>query len=405
MASIFVSYRRSDTAAGYARNLASDLRQAFGNDEVFRDITSIEPGAVFADVITSKLEHAKVLLVAIGKLWLVRNPETGKRRIDDADDWVRIEIKAALAARTHIIPVLVEGGVMPTADELPDDIRALAGRQFFSLSDRDWDDEVQKLVAAIDKVLGGRRLSRGVPPLPQREVIEAPRSARAQGGSLGKWLVGAGVALVVGLFAVFRLVGPQERAPDKPNRVVNDRVDTMNVLPGTDHADHPGTQSAGMAASDPSVTPPKSSTPAKQNVAAKQTIAAEQKQVSAEPKAVSEPTVVGEKRNRGGTKPNVASYAVTIDLSGYWLAGDGVWYAIEQSGTSVTVLQLGTNAVSTGQYRNGNLEITYNYGVSYGTGHFSVSPDGNTMMGVILDSELGQIQYALQRMAAGPAGE
>ncbi len=148
--SIFINYRRDDNAVGYSRNLADDLRAAFGDKQVFRDIRGIPPGVDFAEHLRQRLAGCKVMLALIGKQWLLKN-EHGERRIDNPDDWVRLEIVTALKKPgTLVIPVLVAGArPLSSADNLPDDLKPLAGRQAIELTDKNWDRDVADLVEAL----------------------------------------------------------------------------------------------------------------------------------------------------------------------------------------------------------------------------------------------------------------
>src|SRR6516165_2425152 len=116
--SIFVSYRREDSAAEAGRLRTSLLRQ-FGGDAVFMDTSSIQAGAEWPSSISSALESARVVLVILGPEWLRVSNEWGERRIDQENDWVRKEIEQALALNKEVIPVLVDGARMPPAEKLP----------------------------------------------------------------------------------------------------------------------------------------------------------------------------------------------------------------------------------------------------------------------------------------------
>ena len=50
------------------------------------------------------------------------------RRLDNPDDFVTIEIAAALARDIRVIPVLVDKARMPKADKLPEPIKPLVRR-------------------------------------------------------------------------------------------------------------------------------------------------------------------------------------------------------------------------------------------------------------------------------------
>lgn len=63
--SIFISYRREDTAWP-ADRLSGQLEEHFGQDQVFRDVQSIQPGDNFVETITTALEGCAVLCCAVG---------------------------------------------------------------------------------------------------------------------------------------------------------------------------------------------------------------------------------------------------------------------------------------------------------------------------------------------------
>jgi TIR domain len=64
---IFISYRRQDTAA-YAGRIYDRLTAKYGDNNVFMDIDRIEPGQDFVDAINhSSVAETGVLLVLIGR--------------------------------------------------------------------------------------------------------------------------------------------------------------------------------------------------------------------------------------------------------------------------------------------------------------------------------------------------
>jgi hypothetical protein len=151
-AKIFVNYRRED-ASGYAGRLYEWLSDRFGRDRVFRDINAIEPGADFVAAIENEVASCEVVLVVIGRQWLGCASD-GRRRLDNPNDFVRLEIASALARGVHILPVLVEGARMPREHELPDDLRPLARRQALEVSETRWEFDVGRLIEALEERLG-----------------------------------------------------------------------------------------------------------------------------------------------------------------------------------------------------------------------------------------------------------
>jgi hypothetical protein len=148
MGAIFISYRRED-AEGQAGRLFDDLVSHFGNDSVFMDVAGLEPGRDFRRAIDQQVASCGVLLAIIGKEWLDAKNESGKRRLDDPSDFVRLETGSALKRDIPVIPVLVRGASMPRAEDLPEDLRDLAFRNGVELTHARWDSDLQVLVKAL----------------------------------------------------------------------------------------------------------------------------------------------------------------------------------------------------------------------------------------------------------------
>jgi hypothetical protein len=145
MINVFISYRRDDSA-GYAGRLADALEKRLGNDTVFRDVEDIKPGEDFVKAIERNLQNARVFLVIIGKDWFAVKDNQGRRRLDIPKDYVRIEIESALRLKVLLIPVLVEGAVMPKPEELPRTIAALANRHAIDMTDSRWEEDIERLI-------------------------------------------------------------------------------------------------------------------------------------------------------------------------------------------------------------------------------------------------------------------
>jgi len=144
---VFISYRRDD-AAGYAGRLEEALESRLGRGSVFRDVLDIAPGADFVEAIRQRLDGAQTVLVLIGPRW-AGGDTPGKRRIDDAQDFVRLEVQEALASGAHVIPVLLPGATMPREADLPAPLQPLARRNAMTLGDTHWSADIERLVAGI----------------------------------------------------------------------------------------------------------------------------------------------------------------------------------------------------------------------------------------------------------------
>jgi len=120
---VFLSYRRED-ASGHAGRLYDALTGQFPPEQVFMDIDTIEPGVDYVEVVEEAVGSCDVLLAVIGQRWLQATGETGAPRVQDEHDLVRLEIEAALSRKIRVIPVLVQDSRLPSAEEMPEGLRA-----------------------------------------------------------------------------------------------------------------------------------------------------------------------------------------------------------------------------------------------------------------------------------------
>jgi hypothetical protein len=92
-----------------------------------------------------------VLLAVIGPQWTTCERD-GRRRLDFDDDWVRDEVRSALARGILVVPVLFGRDALPPAAELPADLHPLLGRQHRVIGEQ-WDDDFEQLVKDIARVV------------------------------------------------------------------------------------------------------------------------------------------------------------------------------------------------------------------------------------------------------------
>ena len=179
---IFICYRRDDTA-GWAGRLRADLQSVLKHVTIFQDIDTIPPGVKFDDYIAGAVGACDVLVAMIGPQWLATNP-SGTKRLDEPDDFIRLEIATCLQRDIRVIPVLVGGAKLPHPEQLPDDIRALARRHAYELSDTRWASDVKTLVASL------RPLVRTQPVVRRTTVLAAAAALTSLvigGYSLQRW--------------------------------------------------------------------------------------------------------------------------------------------------------------------------------------------------------------------------
>lgn len=161
MVSIFISYRRDDSA-GEAGRLRDHLAARFGQDQLFMDIEAIAPGLDFTQAIERALAQCQVFVVIIGRRWL---DPAGRRRLADPADFVHIEVAAGLKRDIPVIPVLVQGAHMPAAADLPPPLASLATRQAVTIDHEEFGADTGRLIRAIEKLLGLEGRTRRRAPL------------------------------------------------------------------------------------------------------------------------------------------------------------------------------------------------------------------------------------------------
>ena len=189
MQNIFISYRRDD-ASDVTGRIADVLKSKFGEDVLFKDVDSIPLGTDFRRVIADAVGRCDVLLVIIGDDWLDAREESGGRRIDAPNDFVHIEVRAALERDIPVIPVLVELTNMPQDKDLPEPLRPLAFRHAISVrADPDFHNDMERLCRALSSLV------KQAPKLPRQR----PRAAVVLAASML-------VMLALGAVAVYFLV-------------------------------------------------------------------------------------------------------------------------------------------------------------------------------------------------------
>jgi hypothetical protein len=151
---IFISYRRSDSAA-IVGHIYERLAARYKTESVFRDINKMPLGKNFYDHIKEELSGCDVVLVVIGPQWLAIDAQ-GQSRIQQSDDPVRLEVEAALQSGATVIPVMVEDAAIPKSTDLPERLKtfpALAGTR---INVEDFDTHLERLMQSITGILEQR---------------------------------------------------------------------------------------------------------------------------------------------------------------------------------------------------------------------------------------------------------
>jgi len=169
MAHIVICYRRADSG-GYAGRLYDKLTGKFDKLEIFRDVDTIKPGDDYVKAIKKAIGSCDALIAVIGPRWLDILDDKGRRRLDNPNDCLRLEIASALKRNIRVIPVLVGGARMASQNNLPDDLVALTRHNTIEISDDHFSYDIDRLIDAIGGAYGTVQV---LPSSGIRSIIEA----------------------------------------------------------------------------------------------------------------------------------------------------------------------------------------------------------------------------------------
>jgi hypothetical protein len=136
-----------------------------------------------------------VLLALIGQEWLESKDSLGRKRLDDINDFVRIELASALRRDIPVIPVLVRGAKMPHAEQLPDDLTELAYRNAVELTHARWKSDVQVLIQALRLHLDAPRIDALMTNRAGAKVSDSELHKRSSPPSAGAATAGTAVGI------------------------------------------------------------------------------------------------------------------------------------------------------------------------------------------------------------------
>jgi hypothetical protein len=151
---IFICYRRGDSA-GYTRAIEERIRRDLG-DVLFVDVDAVPLGVNFVEFLRKEVARCAVLLAVIGDRWLDARDEDGTRRLDNPNDFVRVEIGAALQRNIPVIPILLDGVKIPRVNHLPNELEELAVRNALDVRHASFHSDMDKLIRELERQLEAR---------------------------------------------------------------------------------------------------------------------------------------------------------------------------------------------------------------------------------------------------------
>lgn len=190
-----------------------------GRDSVFMDVDSIGLGRDFRAVLQERLATCDLMLALIGRDWIEGKDKSGRRRLENPGDFVRLEIAAALKRNIPVTPLLLHGAQMPSAEQLPEDLSDLAYRNGFELSHNRWESDVQELIKRLGLV------TRNDTPSGAKTDAAAPTRQPAT----KPWFAIAGASVVVIAVAVGGFLYYEKTAQEKLKAEIEARLTAANT--------------------------------------------------------------------------------------------------------------------------------------------------------------------------------
>lgn len=152
MGKIFISYRRADSEYVVGR-IYEELCDTYGRDNVFEDIDSIPLGVDFREEISKVVHTCDILIAIIGENWSKVEDKSGKIRIQDSNDYVRVEIEEALKRNIPVIPIITSNAELPKEEDLPESLKKLAYHNaIYIRPDPDFKNDINRLKENINKI-------------------------------------------------------------------------------------------------------------------------------------------------------------------------------------------------------------------------------------------------------------
>jgi hypothetical protein len=148
---IFLCYRREDSGDATGR-LSDWLNWRLGNTNIFMDVHGIPLGTNFVEHLRAEVQSCDALLAVIGPNWLDARDEESNRRLDDPNDFVRIEIGRALQRDIPVIPILLNGTKIPRADQLPPELQELTLRSALDVRHGSFQADIDRLIGELKKL-------------------------------------------------------------------------------------------------------------------------------------------------------------------------------------------------------------------------------------------------------------
>lgn len=168
---VFINYRPGD-GEGWARRIFDQLSSRIGTEHLFMDVEGISARNNTVQARRDEVGRSDVVLAIIGRGWLEMETPDGPLLIDRMNDIVRVDLEAAVRENRRIIPILVDGAELPTKEQLPVPLKALAYRSAERVAEAEFGADVDRLVGSIRAALARAEAERNYVDEPEPDENE-----------------------------------------------------------------------------------------------------------------------------------------------------------------------------------------------------------------------------------------
>jgi formylglycine-generating enzyme required for sulfatase activity len=202
MPKIFICYRREDSRWP-AQTIYNDLVDHFGSESVVWDIDSIPYGVDFREYLNKEVSKCDILLAVIGDKWL----EILKQRLDQPNDFVRIEIQAALKRGIPVVPILVGKKSVPSEKDLPPELANLSYKQAAEVrAGTDLQSHLKRLVDGLDHLFSESKVGEDIKQKQVDKELKREETPKKFTNSIGMTFV----LIPAGIFKMGTEISPEE---------------------------------------------------------------------------------------------------------------------------------------------------------------------------------------------------
>jgi len=125
--------------------LVDELKRAFGADAGC-EMGTVPAGKTVTEADMETISGCAAVQVVMGPRWLGVHDDHGRRRLDDPEDFVRVEIESALRSDKRVLQILVGDAQLPGPQLLPESLQGPVRYPAWTLGEAVWSESITRRV-------------------------------------------------------------------------------------------------------------------------------------------------------------------------------------------------------------------------------------------------------------------